>query len=238
MTSQRKTVRHAAIIMDGNGRWAKERGLKTIEGHKEGANAVQKAVEAAEKFGVEYLTLYAFSTENWKRPKEEVDGLMSLLGKFVDTKMNEIAKRGIRVRVSGRIEGLPFITRRKLNKLIKGTENNQKGQLILALNYGGRAEITDAAKKIASDVKSGKLSPNDIDETLFSQYLYLPDVPDPDLMIRTGGDFRVSNFLLWEICYSEIYISQKLWPDFDEAEFGRAVESFNGRERRFGLRKS
>jgi len=229
-------VRHVAVIMDGNGRWAKNRGLKHIEGHREGAKSVKRAIEAAREFGIEYLTLYAFSTENWKRPGSEVKGLMSLLGEFIDDNLEEFRNTGIRLRTIGRTEQLPKFVVKKLLNAIEETKSNDKGTLIVALNYGGRAEITDAAKKIAQDVKSGKIKPDSVDEKLFSSYLYAPDIPDPDLLIRTSGEFRISNFLLWQLSYSEIYISEVLWPDFDKEEFGKAVESYRNRHRRYGGR--
>lgn len=237
VTNKDKKIEHVAIIMDGNGRWAKQRGLRHIEGHKKGADAVQRAIEAAQDFGLEYLTLYAFSTENWKRPKEEVEGLMLLLRQFIDDRLDEIHEKGVRIRTIGRLNKIPYPTRRKLIKAMEKTEGNSKGTVILALNYGGRAEIIDAVSHIAQDVKDKKIKVRNIDESLFREYLYAPDIPDPELMIRTSGEFRISNFLLWQLCYSEIYISDVLWPDFDKEEFKKALDSYCHRERRFGGRK-
>ena len=231
-----KKIEHVAIIMDGNGRWAKQKGLKHIEGHKEGAKAVRKVIEASKKLGIKYLTLYAFSTENWKRPPDEVKGLMSLLRSFLDENLDKIHKEGIKLRVIGRIQQIPFPTRRKLLNAVKLTENNKSGTLVLALSYGGRAEIIDAVKKIAGDISEKKLKVEKLDEETFSNYLYAPDIPDPDLMIRTSGEMRISNFLLWQLSYSELYITDVLWPDFDENEFKKAIDNYYGRNRRFGGR--
>ncbi len=230
-------IRHVAIIMDGNGRWAKQRGLKHLEGHKRGAESVEKAIKISKEFGIEYLTLFAFSTENWKREKEEVDGLMSLLCSFIDKNLKEIERNALRVMSIGRLNELPEKVREKVRMATERTKGNTAGTVILALNYGGRAEIVDAAKSLAKDVKDGILGLDDIDEGSISSRLYAPGVPDPDLLIRTSGEMRVSNFLLWQISYSEIYVSDVLSPDFGEDEFKKAIESFKGRSRRFGGRK-
>lgn len=235
-SKEKKPLQHVAIIMDGNGRWAKQRGLDHIEGHRKGADSVKNCVEIAKEFGIKYLTLYAFSTENWKRPESEVKGLMNLLRDFLDQHLDEMNEKGIRVRAIGRIDKLPLLTKRKLLNAIKKTSKNEEGNLVLALNYGGRAEIVDAAKKFADDVSKGKIKSSQLDEELFKNYLYAPDIPDPELMIRTSGEFRLSNFLLWELSYSEIYISDVLWPDFDKKEFKKAIDSYYGRERRYGGR--
>lgn len=229
-------VQHVAIIMDGNGRWAKQRGLEHIAGHREGAKAVERTIKAAKEFGVKYLTLYAFSTENWNRPEAEVKGLMSLLREFVDNNLKSIKAEGIRVKVAGRIEDIPYLTRRKLLKAVKETENNSAGTVVLAISYGGRAEIVDSAKKFAKDVLDGKIKIDSLDENSFRSYLYVPDVPDPDLMIRTSGELRLSNFLLWQLSYAEFYITDLLWPDFDRDEFKKALDSFGSRNRRYGGR--
>lgn len=236
MADKNKKINHVAIIMDGNGRWAKKKGLPHIEGHKQGAENVRTIIRTAGKLDIKYLTLYAFSTENWKRSPSEVTGLMSLLGTFLDDNINELNDEGIRLRTIGNIEKLPYPTRTKLKKAIKETEHNDDGHLFLALSYGGRAEIVDAAQKIAQDAINKKINPKKLDEKQFAQYLYAPDVPDPELMIRTSGEFRISNFMLWQLSYSEIYISDVLWPDFGEEEFKKAVNSFYKRERRFGGR--
>ena len=225
---------HVAIIMDGNGRWAKERGLPRLKGHEEGAESVRVIVDACRKVGVKYLTLYAFSVENWVRPKAEIAGLMKLLDKFLTDREKDLHENDVRLRVTGRIEDLPLFVRKKLLKVMNATKDHKTGQLILALSYGGRTEIANAAKQIALQVKDGKLDPAKIDEETVAKNLYLPDVPDPDLMIRTSGEMRLSNFLLWQLSYAEFYISQKLWPEFREPEFLEAIEEYKGRRRRFG----
>jgi len=227
-------VQHVAIIMDGNGRWAAARGLPRIEGHKAGAEAVKRAIRASHELGIKYLTLYAFSTENWRRPKNEINMLFKLLRTFISSNLGELKKNKIRLRVIGRMEELPLYTRSILKKAILDTAQNTSGQLILALNYGGRTEIVDAVKCMVKDIKEGSVDPNAIDEKLLSSYLYAPDVPDPDLMIRTSGENRISNFLLWEISYSELMILNTLWPDFCENDFYDAIKEFNKRKRRFG----
>lgn len=230
-------IRHVAIIMDGNGRWAKKRHLPHLQGHRKGAEAVKEAIKTSKELGIEYLTLYAFSTENWKRAKEEIDGLMNLLEEFIDGNLAELIGQDIRFKTVGRINEFPESTVKKLNAAAERTAGNKAGTLVLALNYGGRAEIVDAAKKICRKVAAGELAADEITEELFSANLYDPEIPDPDIMIRTSGEFRLSNFLLWELSYSEIYISDVLWPDFNKAEFIKAVESCKQRERRFGGRK-
>ena len=229
--------RHIAVIMDGNGRWAKQHGLPRVEGHIAGAERVREVLRYAREFGVEYMTLYAFSTENWKRSKEEVDALMDLLSRFIDSYLDEMKQNGVRLLVTGRIDGLPERAANDLKRAMVETASLTEHTLILALNYGGRSEIADAAKKIAEEVRHGRLDPVKIDEQLFSRYLYLPDVPDPDLMIRTSGEFRLSNFLLWELSYAEFYVTDTYWPDFDREEFRKAIESYSKRDRRFGGRK-
>ena len=197
MENERIIPRHVAIIMDGNGRWAKQNGLERVEGHRAGAIAVKNLVESLKKTGIQYLTLYAFSTENWKRSKEEVDALMELLAEFIDANLPLLMENNVRLLVSGRIEGLPEKAREKLKDAIRKSSANTGGTVIFALNYGGRAEIADAAKKIADKVLKGEIDPDQIDEKLFAQHLYLPEVPDPVLLIRTSGELRLSNFLLW-----------------------------------------
>ncbi len=229
-----KKIRHIAIIMDGNGRWAKQKGLSRIEGHKEGAKTVEKVLKAAEHHDIEYLTLYAFSTENWKRPEMEVNGLMSLLKDFLEVNLKILHEKETRLRTIGRTNDLPFLTRKVLEKAIKDTAKYSKRQLILALSYGGKAEILDAVKKLATDIKSDKLKIEDINEESFSNYLYAPDIPDPELMIRTSGEMRLSNFLLWQLSYSELWITDTLWPDFTEEEFSKAIEHYYLRNRRYG----
>ncbi|MBE6404855.1 MAG: di-trans,poly-cis-decaprenylcistransferase [Lentisphaerae bacterium] len=230
-------VKHVAIIMDGNGRWAKKHDLPRVEGHKKGADTVEDLLTYIYKYGVKYLTLYAFSTENWKRSEEEVNALMSLLSFFLQDKKQKMLDNKIRLRVTGRIDGLPEEVANSLREVMAETAKNYEYTLILALNYGGRAEIVDAAKKFAEECITGKISPESLDESIFKQYLYLPDVPDPELMIRTSGELRLSNFLLWELSYSEIFVTDTLWPDFSEEEFRRILENFGKRDRRFGGRK-
>ena len=236
MAKNDKKLNHIAFIMDGNGRWAKERGLKAIDGHKAGEKTVRNVMDYAEEFGIKYVTLYAFSTENWNRSVEEVTGLMSLLGSSIEDHFEELNKKGVRIRVIGDIAKIPFLTRNKLKKAIKNSEKNSRCELIIALNYGGRQEIIDSTKKIAERVKSGEIKVSDIDEELFSKNLYLDDVPDPDLMVRTSGEYRISNFLLWQLSYSELYFTDCYWPDFDRDEFKKSVDVFYGRERRYGGR--
>ena len=230
-------VRHVAIIMDGNGRWAQRRGLPKVEGHRQGARQVTEVLKAAQEYGVEFLTLYAFSTENWKRPVAEVTALMGLLEEFIDDKLPELMKNGIRLRTIGRTEDLFPGARKKLLYAIEMTEKNDGGTLNLALNYGGRAEIVDAVNKMAAEMteKSGRFPK--VTEESFRNYLYAPDIPDPDLLIRTSGELRLSNFLLWELSYSEMYVTDTLWPDFGKKEFGEALEAYGQRDRRFGGRK-
>lgn len=234
---ENKKVRHVAIIMDGNGRWAKKRNLPHLEGHRKGAEAVRKVIKSAKELDIEYITLFAFSTENWKRSKGEIDGLMSLLEEFIDYNLEELNEKDIRFKSIGRIDEFPPSTCRKIKEAIESTSGNKSGTLVLALNYGGRAEIVDAVKKLAEKAVAGEVKIDEINEELLSANLYDPSIPDPDIMIRTSGEFRLSNFLLWELSYSEIYITDVLWPDFDKAELLKALESFKNRDRRFGGRK-
>ena len=229
--TEKHVPRHVAIIMDGNGRWAARHGVERVEGHRKGALAVRQLVENLADTGIEYVTLYAFSTENWKRSKEEVDALMELLCEFIDANLSVMIEKGLRLLATGRIDGLPEKSRDRLKLAIEKTASNTRGTLILALNYGGRAEIVDAARKIASEAAAGTLRPDEIDETLFAKNLYLPEIPDPDLLIRTSGELRLSNFLLWELSYSEIYVTDTLWPDFDKAELEKAIVAYGTRNR-------
>ncbi|MEM1082729.1 MAG: isoprenyl transferase [Verrucomicrobiota bacterium] len=226
--------RHVAVIMDGNGRWAKERGLPRREGHRAGAESVRECVEACKQLGIEYLTLYAFSSENWNRPPAEVSALMTLLERFLDQKADEMMKQDVRLKAIGHIERLPDKTRNKLNAAIERTADNQSLTLVLALSYGSREEITEAARSLVKDAAEGRLVPGDVDAELFSSRLYTADIPDPDLMIRTSGEMRVSNFLLWQISYAELVIFKKFWPDFSQADLFDAVEEYQRRHRRFG----
>ncbi|NCD23627.1 MAG: isoprenyl transferase [Spartobacteria bacterium] len=226
--------RHVAVIMDGNGRWAKQRGRPRLFGHRAGAESLRAILRACRDHGVEFLTVYAFSTENWVRPEDEVSGLMSLLKTFLKKDEHELHENQVRLRVTGRLQDLPKAVRNELERVMAATRNYEKGHLILALSYGGRAEIVDAVRAIASDVRAGKLAPEAIDEKAIAARLYLPDVPDPDLMIRTSGELRLSNFLLWELSYSEFYFTETLWPDFREPDFAKALEEYARRQRRYG----
>ncbi|UDQ97463.1 polyprenyl diphosphate synthase [Lentisphaerota bacterium WC36G] len=225
---------HLAIIMDGNGRWAKQRGLKRTEGHKAGAENVKEIIQLMEKYQIKYLSLYAFSSENWRRSPAEINALMRLLKEFLDGYEVELMKNDIKLLAIGRFEKIPPFARQRLLEVIKSTKNNSKGVLTLCFSYGGREEIVDAAKKVAADVMAGNLNIDSLDESNFTNYLYAPEVPEVDLMIRTSGELRISNFLLWQLAYSEFYVTDKLWPDFDELELNKALNSFYGRERRFG----
>lgn len=223
-------MQHIAFIMDGNGRWAVERGKKRLEGHRKGAETLDSVLHWARRAGIKYVSVYAFSTENWRRPKDEVDGLMKLLGWYIRHKKKQMLKDDVRFRVMGRKQDLPEKLQSAIADLEDATKDG-KWELIVCLSYGGRAEIVDAAKKFAS------LAPEERTEEGFKKCLYLPDVPDPDLIVRTSGEYRVSNFLLWECAYSEFYITPVLWPDFSEADFNAALESYAGRERRMGSHK-
>jgi undecaprenyl diphosphate synthase len=226
--------RHVAIIMDGNGRWAAKRGLPRLKGHERGAESVSAVIRSCREAGVKYLTLYAFSVENWVRPKEEIEGLMKLLRRFLKDREKELHENRIRLRVIGRIEDFPADVRRDLASAIRRTEAYGEGQLILALSYGGRTEIAHAARAIARRVKSGELRSDEIDERTVAAHLYAPDVPDPDLLIRTSGEMRISNFLLWQISYAELYVTKVLWPDFRRKEFLKALSEYGKRQRRYG----
>jgi undecaprenyl diphosphate synthase len=226
--------RHVAIIMDGNGRWAESRGLDRNLGHREGIEAVRATVRGANDLGIHYLTLYAFSLENWSRPEAEVRELMRLLEYYIDAEIEEVMEKSIRVRSIGRLDRLPDGTRHAIEDAVRRSAGNTEMTLTFALSYGGRAEITDATRKIVRDVERGHLDPEAIDEKVFASYLYQPDLPEPDLLIRTGGEWRVSNFLLWQIAYSEIYTTSVMWPDFREEHLVEAILEYGRRERRFG----
>jgi undecaprenyl diphosphate synthase len=226
--------RHVAIIMDGNGRWAQQRGLSRLEGHAAGAQSVEAVMRACRKAGVKYLSLYAFSTENWVRPRAEINGLMKLLVQFLREHEPDLHKNQIRLRAIGRLADLPRAVQAVLRHVMRATEKYEAGHLILCLSYGGRAEIVDAVRRIAGRVQAGALAPAAIDEAEFARNLYAPDVPDPDLMIRTSGEMRLSNFLLWQLSYAELYVTDTLWPDFREEQFLKALAEFSRRRRRFG----
>lgn len=229
-----KIPRHIAIIMDGNGRWATARGLHRALGHREGAKAVERTLELAGNMGVEYLTLYSFSLENWKRPKDEVDALMGLYIQSIATHAERLIRDGIRFRQLGRIDGLPSEVQAKGRELEEATKHNKRATLCLAVNYGGRAELADACRSIAKRLAAGEITAEQIDEHLVAANLYAPDIPDPELMIRTAGENRISNFLLWQLSYAELHITPTLWPDFDEPDLAAAIRDFAGRTRKFG----
>ena len=233
--SPEEIPRHVAIIMDGNGRWAQDRGLSRVEGHREGLESVRAVVRAAHELGVEVLTLYAFSLENWNRPKLEVDELMRLLEHYMEQELDEVDRNGIRVRSIGRRDMLPPSVKAKISEAEERTRDNREMQLIFAVSYSGRAEIVDAARRLLRDAEQGNVTPERIDEKSFAAYLYEPGIPDPDLLIRTGGEARVSNFLLWQIAYTELYISNVRWPDFRKKPLVEALVDYQGRERRYGL---
>lgn len=225
---------HVAVIMDGNGRWAQQQGQVRVFGHQSGVNSVRETSEAAAELGVKYLTLYAFSTENWNRPKEEVDALMQLLVHTINAETATLNKNNIRLATIGDTASLPDACRKELDEAIANTSKNTRMTLILALSYSSRWEIVEATKKIAKEVAAGKLKPENIDAELFSKQLNTAAYPDPELLIRTSGEHRVSNYLLWQIAYSEFYFTETLWPDFDKEEFYKAILDYQGRERRFG----
>ena len=226
--------RHVAIIMDGNGRWARERRLPRPLGHRSGMKSVRAVVKGALALGVEYLSLFAFSQENWQRPATEVGALMSLLEEYIAREVDELREKGVRVRVLGDLERLTPAAAAAVNRVVRETAHNDTLTLILFISYGGRAEIVRAARLLARDVAAGRLTPEEIDDDAIAARLYTADCPDPDLLIRTSGEQRISNFLLWQIAYTELYISSVLWPDFGRRELFEAVLAFQSRERRFG----
>jgi undecaprenyl diphosphate synthase len=234
--AKNKVPTHVAIIMDGNGRWAQQRGLPRIEGHREGAKSVQAVMRACHESGVRYLTLYAFSTENWSRPKKEIMGLMNLLTQFLKKNEPELHKNQIRLRTIGHLADLPLAVQLALKRVLKATRDYDRHHLVLALSYGARDEITRAVRAIAREVKNGGLSPEEIDENTISRHLFTEGIPDPDLLIRTSGEMRLSNFLLWQVSYTELYVTETLWPDFREKDFLMALEAYARRGRRFGGR--
>ena len=225
---------HVAIIMDGNGRWAEARGLTRFHGHSEGAKSARTAVESAIKYKIRYLTLYSFSSENWKRPQTEINDLMGLLRSYLENEMKTLVENGIRLRVIGERADLGEDIVELIQECEEGTSQNKILDLFIALSYGGRYEITEAARQLAIKVKEGNIESTDINEEIFSKHLYTWGVPDPDLIIRTSGEKRVSNFLLWQLAYSELVFSDTLWPDFSENDFKKALSEFSLRDRRFG----
>jgi undecaprenyl diphosphate synthase len=226
--------RHVAIIMDGNGRWAKQQGEHRVFGHTKGVESVREALSAAGEIGVEFLTLYAFSTENWNRPQEEVDALMDLLVKTIFSEVDSLNENGVRLEVIGDIASLPESCHEALHSTIRETKNNKKITLVLALSYSSRWEITQAMNKIAVDVAQKNIEANEINEALISSYLNTANYPDPELLIRTSGECRISNFLLWQLAYTELYFTETLWPDFRKEHFYEALYDYQQRERRFG----
>jgi len=232
--NQQQIIRHIALIMDGNGRWAKKRFLPRVKGHAEGAKALRRIVEASRELGIRYITVYAFSTENWNRPEDEVSSLMNLFISSLEKETPLLKKNNIRLRAMGALSMLPKNVQDKLNEAMESTKSCDAMDLIIAVSYGGRREICDGIKKLCQDFSEKKFELDDITEKLFQNYLYLPDVPDPDFMIRTSGEVRISNFLLWQLAYSELVISQKFWPEFDREELVRCIEEFKKRDRRFG----
>ncbi|SNZ07088.1 undecaprenyl diphosphate synthase [Persephonella hydrogeniphila] len=219
---------HVAIIMDGNGRWAKRRGLPRVYGHREGAKRVEDIIDISKRVGIKWLSVFAFSTENWGRPKEEVDAIMSLLVEYINKKVPYLVENNIRLRFMGRIEQLPDMIKNSVVEGEKATENCTGMNFVVALNYSGKAEIIDAVNRV---LKEGK---REISEEDFREYFYIPDMPDPDLLIRTSGEERISNFMLWQTAYTEFYFTETLWPDFDQEEFLKALYEYQSRERRFG----
>ncbi len=227
-------IKHIAMIMDGNGRWAKKRGLPRSAGHKEGAKTLQKIVKSVADMGIKYLTVYAFSTENWRRDKEEVAYLMNLLREYLDNDIKSIQEQGGRIRFIGERSMLDADIVAKISQVENQTAKNEKFTFCVALSYGSRAEIISAAQKAAKAVAQGYMKSDDIDENSFSKFLYTSDIPDPDILIRTSGEQRISNYLLWQIAYSELFFTPTLWPDFSEAELKEIINDFNSRERRYG----
>ncbi len=226
--------KHVAVIMDGNGRWAKRQGLPRIMGHKRGVDALKDLLRCCKDWGVEALTAYAFSTENWKRPQEEVEFLMNLFQGVLRQELREMVEENVKIKFVGNLPALPRALQEEISRSMEETKNNKAIKFTVATNYGGRQEIVQACKNIAAQVQEGKLHLEDINEETFERHLYTTGIGDPDLLIRTSGEMRISNFLLWQIAYAEIYVTQALWPDFDRTEFHRALSSFQQRERRFG----
>jgi len=235
MTPHLKNLpRHVAIIMDGNGRWAKQRGKPRIEGHRAGSETVREIVRECGELGIEYLTLYAFSIENWNRPRPEIAALMKLLEFYLRQEIPELDKSNVRLAAIGRLHELPASAQKQLQNSITALSKNTGLTLVLALSYGGRAEIVDAVREIGREMKAGRLDVADVDEKVIGQHLYTRGIPDPDLLVRTSGEMRVSNFLLWQISYAEIYVTETLWPDFRKEEFHKALEDYGQRHRRYG----
>lgn len=227
---------HVAIIMDGNARWASSKNLPLKIGHKKGAENIENIVSASIELGVKFLTIYAFSSENWNRPADEVEYLMKLLDQYLSDEIKPLTEKGVRILISGNLEKLSDSTKKKISEIENATKDNKNLTLSVAFSYGARQEIVDAVKKIAAQVQEQKINLENINEDLIAKNLYNPQIPDPDLLIRTAGDLRVSNFLLWQIAYSELYFTEKYWPDFSKKDLIAAIENFNQRERRYGKR--
>jgi undecaprenyl diphosphate synthase len=225
---------HVAIIMDGNGRWAKQRHLPRVEGHRNGVESVRAIIRAAGEIGIKYLTLYAFSVENWNRPKDEVDTLMRYLARYLKSEIGELNRNNVRLEAIGQIYRLPEFVQEQLDKTKAALSKNNGLTLVLALSYGGRTEIIEAVRKLAAEAKEGRIEPAEINEKVFAGHLYTRHLPDPDLLIRTSGEMRISNFLLWQISYAEFVVTQTLWPDFRKAQLFEALEEYARRHRRFG----
>ena len=229
-----KVPEHIAIIMDGNGRWAKEKGMVRLKGHQAGMESLREIVRACSDKGVKVLTVYAFSTENWKRPIEEVSGIFSLLVRYVAKELKELNANNVQIRMLGDIDPLPADAKKAAQQAVDSTKDNTGLIFCIAINYGGRAEIVRAAKALAKQAAEGQLEPENIDEAMFASQLYTADLPDPDLIIRTGGEMRLSNFLTWQSAYSELYVTDTYWPDFTPDKLQEAIDAFNGRDRRYG----
>ena len=234
MINKNNIPKHIAIIMDGNGRWAKERGLPRAAGHRKGIDRIKEILKAADKLGVKYITFFAFSTENWQRPKKEVDMLMHALDNFLRNQLRDLNKNNIRLIVIGEDDPLPEYLRKRIKEAEDSTRNNSGLVAIIALNYGGRTEIINAAKKFALDVASGRETADNLTPELFSGLLYTAGIPDPDLLIRTSAEMRISNFLLWQLSYAELYFPKKYWPEFSPKDLEKAIKEYQNRERRFG----
>jgi undecaprenyl diphosphate synthase len=236
LDNQLKIPNHIAVIMDGNARWAKEKNLPTASGHKAGSGAIKTLVKSAAEFGVKYITIYAFSTENWQRPKTEVSYLMTLLKEYLAREINELIENGVKIVVSGNLENIDKSIAEKINKITEKTKNNKNICLNVAFDYGSKQEIVDAFKKIIVDIQNKKISFSEISESLISKNLYQPQIPDPDLLIRTAGELRLSNFLLWQLAYTELYFTKKFWPDFSKEDLKQSILEFNQRKRNYGKR--
>jgi undecaprenyl diphosphate synthase len=234
LINKEKMPVHVAVIMDGNGRWAKKRNMPRLFGHRQGVETVRTIVKACVDLDIKYLTLYAFSTENWKRPQDEVDGLMRLMIEYFKKEIDQLDKEGVRVRIIGAVDAMPENTKKCAVDAIEKTKNNTVLNLNIALNYGGRADIIHATKQVTRQVKDGELSIEDINEEMFGDFLYTKDMPDPDLMIRTGGEMRISNFLIWQLSYAELWFTNTYWPDFTKQTLCNAIYDFQNRDRRYG----